>query len=192
MTMSINTQVSKSVRDQGSTVLGGEMNGPARLEGDIGDEVKVLRILVPINAKEDSRWGIQYVLARHREGRKVEAILLNVGEPVTQWQVLRFRTQQEVSDFQTERAQAFIEEAIVPLTQASISCRGFFKQGDVVFSILDTAAEMECDEIAMPMPKKGLVSIFSRDIVNAVSKRGRNVTVVPVMIDGTVGSLTGH
>lgn len=145
---------------------------------------KVLRILVPINANEDSRWGVRYALHRHREGRQVEVILLNIGEPIIQWEVLRFRTQQEIAQFQSERAQAFIEEAARPLAAANIPCRGFFKQGDVVFSILDTAEELDCDEIAMPAPKKGFPSFFSRDIVHAVKRRRRDLTVVAVNSDG--------
>ena len=146
--------------------------------------MKVLRILIPINAKEDSRWGVRYALKRHREGNNVEAILLNVGEPITQWEVLRFRTQQEIAQFQSERAQAFIEEAIVPLVAAQIPCRGFFKQGNIVFSILDTAEELDCDEIAMPAPKMGWLSFFSREIVDAVKRKGRDVAITVVRSDG--------
>jgi len=67
---------------------------------------------------------------------------------------LSSRTQQEIAQFQSERAQAFIEEAIVPLVAAQIPCRGFFKRGNIVFSILDTAEELDCHEIAMPVPKR--------------------------------------
>ena len=98
--------------------------------------------------------------------------------------MLRFRTQQEIAQFQSERAQAFIEEAVRPLAAASIPCRGFFKQGDVVFSILDTAEELDCDEIAMPVPKKGFMSHFSCDIVHAVKRRQRDVPVIAVSSDG--------
>ncbi len=62
---------------------------------------KALRILVPINANDDSHWGIRYAMCRHREGMQVEVILLNIGEPVTEWQVLRFRTQQEIARLQS-------------------------------------------------------------------------------------------
>lgn len=145
---------------------------------------RLLRILVPINANEDSRWGVRYALRRHREGKQVEVILLNVGEPITQWQVLRFRTQQEIAQFQSDTAQAFIEDAARALVAENIPYRGFFKQGDVVFSILDTAEELNCDEIAMPPPKKGLSSLFCRDIVHAVERQQRDVPVVAVNSDG--------
>ncbi|MFA7322556.1 MAG: hypothetical protein WC000_13915, partial [Dokdonella sp.] len=85
-------------------------------------DVEVLRLLVPINANEDSRWSIRYALRRQQESRAVEVILLNVGEPITEWEVLRFRTQQEISRFQEESAQRFIGEATAPLMTANIPC----------------------------------------------------------------------
>lgn len=151
---------------------------------DTRGDNKLLRILVPINANEDSRWGIQYALRRQREGAQVEVILLNVGEPITQWELLRFRTQQEIAQFQSDSARAFIDEAAGPLATAGIPCRGFFRQGDLVFSILDAAEEAGCDEIVMPLPGKGLSSIFSRDIVATVRHRQRDVPVVAINREG--------
>ena len=146
-----------------------------------------LRILVPINANEDSRWGVRYALRRSRQGKDVEVILLNVGEPVVAWEVLRFRTQQEIVEFQSARAQAFIDDAAAPLAAAGIPHRGVFKQGEVVFSILDAAEELDCDEIVMPAPHTGLSSMFSRDLVAAAIKRRRDIPVVTVDCEGISG-----
>ena len=147
-------------------------------------ESKVLRLLVPINANEDSRWGIQYALRRHREGTDLEVILLNIGEPITQWQILRFRTQQEIEQFQSERAQAFIDEAAQLLVAEDIPYRGLFKQGELIFSILDAAEELDCDEIVMPASNKGIASLFSCSIVHAVQQQQRDVPVVLVNSEG--------
>ena len=145
---------------------------------------KFMRILVPIAASEGPRWGIQYALCQHRDGAQLEVILLNIGEPITQWQVLRFRTQQEIARFQSERAQAFIEEATKQLATENIPCRGLFKQGDVAFSILDVAEELDCDEIAMPTPKKWTSNFFSRDTVLEVQRLQRDIPVVVVNCEG--------
>ncbi len=141
---------------------------------------KPLRLLVPINANQDSRWGVEYALRCHRQGLAVEVVLLNVGEPITQWEVLRFRTQQEIEQFQSERAQAFIEEASQPLAANEIACRGLFKQGKLVFSILDTAEELDCDEIVMPASKPWLACLFSSDVVSTVVHQQRGIPVVLV------------
>lgn len=139
-----------------------------------------LRLLVPINANQESRWGVQYALRRQREGVAVEVVLLNVGEPITQWEVLRFRTQQEIEQFQSERAQAFIEEASQALAANNIAYRGVFKQGKLAFSILDTAEELACDEIVLPLPKAWLSALFSSDVVSTVVDQQRGIPVVLV------------
>lgn len=139
-----------------------------------------LRILVPLNANDDSRWGVQYALRRHAEGRELEVIFLSVGEPITEWEVLRSRTQVEIAQFQAQRAEAFIEEAGIPLNAGSIPCRGLFKQGDVVFLILDAAEELACDEIVMPKPGSGLLHWLSRNISLKVKRQQRAVPVVLV------------
>jgi nucleotide-binding universal stress UspA family protein len=143
------------------------------------------RLLVPINANEDSRWGAAYALRLHEDGAEVDVCFLNVGEIITQWQVLRVRTQAEIAAFQAERADAFIEEASRPLRDAGIECRGFFKRGDIVFSILDTAEELQCDEIVLPLPHAGWCALLSRDLVAAIARGRRSVDVVMVDHAGT-------
>ena len=145
-----------------------------------------VRLLIPIDATEKSRWGVAYALRRHDQGYAVEACFLNVGEPITQWQVLRFRTQAEISNFQNERAQTFIDEASAPLAAKGIACRGFFKQGNLVFSILDSAEELGCDEIVMPRPTTGFWGMFEPDMTRAVSQGHRDIPIVVVGQDGMV------
>ena len=156
----------------------------------VASNARALRILVPINANDDSRRGVDYALHQHQGGRPVEVILLNIGEPVDQWEILRYRTQLDVAQFHLERAQAFIEEAMQPLAAADIPCRGLFKQGKVVFAILDTAEEYACDEIAMPEPNKGLGGLFSRGIVKAVMRRQRGIPVVTLAANGVPARIT--
>lgn len=143
------------------------------------------RLLVPINADEDSRWGAAYAMRCHKAGEELEVCFLNVGEIITQWQVLRVRTQAEIASFQAGRAEAFIEEASRPLLDAGIECRGFFKRGDIVFSILDTAEELQCDEIVLPLPQAGWSALLSRGLVGAIARGRRSVAVVMVDQSGT-------
>ncbi len=143
-----------------------------------------LRLLIPITALAESRWGVSHALLLHEQGQSIEVVFLNVGEIITDWQVLRFRSQAEVAHFQSERAQAFFDEASIPLLSHDIPFRCVFKRGDPVFCILDTAEEMACDCIAMPIPRGGICSIFSRNIVTAVISRNHSIPVVKVDHDG--------
>jgi nucleotide-binding universal stress UspA family protein len=148
------------------------------------DAVPMLKLLVPINAREDSRWALRYAAQRRRAGAHVDVVLLNVGEPITQWEVLRFRTQPEITQFQSERAQAFIDEASTTLHELGIPVRGVFRQGGIVFSILDVAEELACDEIVMPREAGALAAFFGGDIVAEVRRRQRGVPLVTVDADG--------
>lgn len=142
------------------------------------------RLLIPINASADTRWGIDYAVRRHRTGIALEVVLLTIDEPVADGQALRFPTQQELANFQSERAQSLIAEASRSLTKENIPWRGVFKQGEVTFSILDAAEEFDCHEIVMPAPKKGLSSIFADHTVSAVREQQRDIPVVVVGHEG--------
>lgn len=139
-----------------------------------------LRLLVPVNASGSSLWAVKYAQRLHREGRLAEVVVLNVGEPVNQWQVMQFRTQQEIGLFQSRKAQSYIDEAIRPLAMENVPCRGVFKQGEVVFSILDTAEELECDAIVLPAQKRRWMSLLGHSIVRRVLECRRGIPVILV------------
>ena len=139
-----------------------------------------LRLLLPIDALDDSRWGIEYAWRRQQAGTRVEATLLNVGEPIRQWEVLRFRTQQEIADFQSERAEQFIADGRRRLDEHGVACHGVYKQGELVSTIIDTAEQLACDEIVMSAPHTFLGGLFSRRIVAALRRRRPNIPLVVV------------
>lgn len=140
-----------------------------------------LRILVPVNASEDSRWGLRYAVRRQQAGRPVDVVLLHVSEPVVAWQVLRFRTQMEIADWQAARSEAMLADAGRLLDNACIKYRAMHRLGDVVFSILDTAEQLACRRIVMPVEEPFWLRWFSRDIVHRTRKAQRDVPIV--MID---------
>lgn len=155
-------------------------------EGEIAmntPAAKPLRLLIPITAMDDSRWGVNHALRLLSGGESVAVSLLNVGEVGIQPELLRFRTQAEIAEFQESRAQEFIEEAAALLIERSIPCRGYFRRGAVIFSIIDTAEELGCDRIVMPQPTGGLWKLFSRDIVTTVARRSH----IPVTLVDSEG-----
>lgn len=152
-------------------------------ETDTGKEV--LRILVPVTADDDSRWGVAYALRRHAARQPVDVCLLNVGEPVSHREVLRFRTQAEIAAFQLDRAEGFFDEAAQPLRERGIPWRGIFRRGEIAFAILDAAEELGCHEIIMPRSDAGLFGILSRRVVSSVVRRRRSIPVILVDREGT-------
>jgi hypothetical protein len=142
------------------------------------------RFLLPIDATERSRWGIPYVRARHRAGQVTDVALLFVGEPITDWRVLRFRTHDEIARFQSQRAHFLLEEAAQPLVRDGIPVRALFREGELAFEILDAAEQLECSEIVLPTPPPRLLTLLSGDVVRAVLRRQRGIPVVTVDENG--------
>ena len=142
------------------------------------------RLLVPLTADEDSRWGVAYARQLHAAGTDVEVCLLNVGETVHSWELLRSRTEAEIAAFQADRAASFIEEAGRSLGAEGILFRGLFRRGEVVFTLLDVAEELQCDEIVVPRSQGGLLGCLSRGIVADIRRRQRRIPIVTVDAGG--------
>lgn len=139
-----------------------------------------LNLLLPVDATERSRWGINYAIWRRNSGRNVAVSLLTVAEPITSWQVLRFYTQERVRQFQAERGKYLLEDAAQSLQKAGIPVQMNFREGDIVFEILDVAEQLECNEIVLPIPYPRWARLFSLDIVREVVRRQRTVPVTTV------------
>ena len=175
--------MSDSLYPDDSHVVGRDVPNPLRDKDGKRKGLRLppgVRLLVPVNGSENSLWAVKYALRLQKEGLAPEVMVLNVGEPVNEWQVMQFRTQQEIGQFQSRKAQSCIDEAIRPLAAGNVSCRGLFKQGEVVFSILDTAEELECDEIVLPRKKERWAGLFGRSIVQDVLRGQRSIPVVLV------------
>lgn len=145
---------------------------------------RTMKLLLPVDATERSRWGISYAIWRKQTGHDVAVSLLFVAEPVTSWQVLRFLTQEEVRRFQVERGNNLLDDAAKPLEGAGVPVQSHYREGDIAFQILDTAEQLDCDEIVLPIPRPRWAGLFSLDIVREVICRQSVVPVITVNPDG--------
>jgi len=143
-----------------------------------------MKLLVPVDATERSRWGIHYAMQRAQSLRNVEVLLLLVAEPIESWQVLRFLSQERVRALQAERGKGILEDAAESLRQAGISVQLHYQEGDVAFEILDSAERLDCDEIVLPVPYPRWTAVFSSDIVREVLRRRRSIPVMTVNAEG--------
>ncbi|MPZ46273.1 MAG: hypothetical protein GEV05_23380 [Betaproteobacteria bacterium] len=140
------------------------------------------RLLIPIDATERSRWALRYALARRDPPVHVD--LLFVAEPVTSLEVLRFRTQADIADFQNKSAQWLLEDAAQPLEAAGLSVKGHFREGDVACQIVETAEQLGADAIVMPPPHPLWLNFLTRGIVRKVLRRTGATPIVHVDRDG--------
>lgn len=146
--------------------------------------MKTTRLLIPVDATERSRWGLQYALRLHRKGVPLQVSLLFVAEPVDALEVLRFRTHDEIARFQAESGRNILEDAAQPLTLAGIPCERIYREGDIVFQILDVAEQLSCDEIVLPLPHPPIASLLRRDVVREILRLERDAPAITIDSQG--------
>ncbi len=141
------------------------------------------RLLLPIDATDKSKLSLAYVKMRHQRGEPLEVCLLNVGEPVKDLEVLRFRTRKEMAEFQQERAQFILAEAAETLASLGIAQQAYFCVGEIPEAIQFAASHLQCDAIVLPEPHPAWQHFFRRDNVRALIARHKHVPVI--MVDDT-------
>lgn len=146
--------------------------------------MKTTRLLIPVDATERSRWGLQYSLRLHGKGIPLHAALLFVAEPVSSLEVLRFRTHEEIARFQAESGRYILEDSALPLAQAGISYELIYREGDIVFQILDVAEQLDCDVIVLPTPRAQIASLLRRDVVRELMRQERGAMTITVNSEG--------
>jgi hypothetical protein len=102
---------------------------------------------------------------------------------------LRFRTEQEIAAFSSERAKWLLEDAALPLRENRIKHVAYIREGNVVFEILDAAEQLNCSEIVLPSPPHGWMRFLTRNVVSRVLRKQRAVPVVTVNQHGLPGKL---
>ena len=108
------------------------------------------KLLIPIDANDESRWGVQYALALSHSVPGVQVCLLWVNEPMRSWEVLSFHTAAEVKDFFAQRSSVFLEEAARDLRAAGLAFELHQREGETVRSIIDFAEAQGCSAIVVP------------------------------------------
>lgn len=142
------------------------------------------RLLIPIDATEASRRGVPYAIELARRAERVEACLLYIVAPVRDWEVLRFRTEQEIHRHFQSRAERLLEEASAPLKAAGIPCRVCFREQEPAFGILDLTEQLECTAIVLPKPD--WLDFRSSGLVRRLKRARQPTPVILVDADGSV------
>jgi hypothetical protein len=133
---------------------------------------------LPLKNAAEVEGAIEYAIRRRAQARMVAVRLLHIEEAAAHWQMLvggitatatRQRCHQDI-----------FAKTLRRLEGLDIEYAAYIRSGPIVFTILDTAEELECDEIVVPAPGTGLMSLWSRDIVLTLLARQRAVPVVAV------------
>jgi hypothetical protein len=66
-----------------------------------------------------------------------------------------------------------------------IEYAAYVRSGPVVFTILDVAEELDCDEIVVPAPASALSQLWSRHVITLLAANQRSARLVTVTKSGT-------
>lgn len=143
----------------------------------------LVKLLIPVDATDESRWGLKYASRLAGTGIEVEVCLLFVAEPVRNWEVLRFYTEDEVRKHFQERSALFLEEAAKSLAEAGIACRTYFREADPVGGVIDMAEELNCSEIVVP--RTHWLGLFATGLGPKLINRHCTIPVTLINADGS-------
>jgi nucleotide-binding universal stress UspA family protein len=110
----------------------------------------VRRLLLPIDASEESSWGVRHAVRLAEAGEAVEVCLIYVAEPVLNWEELRFRSPEEVREHFRARSSIFLARAAASLAAAGIPCQTDFHVLGPEERLDDLASALHCSEIVVP------------------------------------------
>lgn len=134
------------------------------------------RLLVPVASAHSARRVVDYLVRRSCQDKDLLACLLHVEEPITQCSELMDRY---APRYRIEPSDLIFNEPLGVLERNGIEHCAYVRSGGIVLTILDTAEELECHEIVLPPPARGIQHLWSRNIVwHVMSKQGK----VPVVL----------
>ena len=162
-----------------------EKLAPVQASPPLAEQMPV-RLLIPIDATDASRWAINYAIRCALAGAPVEVFLLYIIEPVTNWEVLRFHSAQEVHQHFATRAAIFLAEAAEALAEAGIPCHRYCREDETVRGILTFAEEKGCSQIVVPDTL--LWGRFPCGLARKLRRQKPSVPVVRTTANGSLAS----
>ena len=141
------------------------------------------RLLIPVKRPGDARQAIGYAISRCTDGGSVEVALLHVESVAARWPV--GNGERSVQATAQQASAALFARATQMLERSGIEFAVYVRSGPVVFSILDAAEELDCNEIVVQAPARPLARLWSQRVVDALVAGQRSIPVVTVDKRGT-------
>jgi hypothetical protein len=141
------------------------------------------RLLIPVKDPKRAISAVMYAIRLRAEARNVAVCLLHVEESPTQWQALLGGAR--MPGERRCRTDAVFGPALHLLDGLDIEFAAYVRSGPVVFTILDVAEELDCDEIVVPAPGSALSYLWSRHVVTVLAASQRSARLVTVTKSGT-------
>jgi hypothetical protein len=141
------------------------------------------RLLIPVKDANRALSAVMYAIRLRAEARDVSVCLLHVEESPTQWPALLGGTR--IVGARRLRTDSLFRPALHLLDGLDIEFAAYVRSGPVVFTILDVAEELDCNEIVVPAPGSALSHLWSRHVVSVLAASQRSARLVTVTKSGT-------
>lgn len=139
--------------------------------------------LILIDGSEESQWSLQYALRQYQAGIAKEITLVCVVTPVRHWEVLKFRTEEEVRQHFLARSSIFLDDASARLETEHAPHRTLIRESDDRAScLLSLAEELACGEIVLP--HEGWRSCLPGSLTRQLRQHARGISIVTVEAQG--------
>lgn len=141
--------------------------------------IPIFKVLAPIKAPAEVLHGARYASRLMDKGRQVTVCMLYVAKRMGSQTTNTTAPVMGHSEAVEENARALLNEATALLVAHGIPHSSIVRWGDVAFTILDVAEELQCNEILLP-PRRPRFwpRLFSKGIAERLVAAQRNVPLV--------------
>lgn len=142
-------------------------------------EEKTMKILLPVDGSELSLEAVRFVLRLAREGLQVSAVLANVQEPASLYELVVAHDVAVIDRVCAEAGAHALATAETLLSQAGIGFESEVAKGDPAHALIDIAERFGCDLVVMGARGHGTLRSA---LLGSVSHEVLHAAGVPVMI----------
>ncbi len=138
----------------------------------------VTRILLPVDASTNSLQAVEHVIGRHAAGAALEAHLLHVRVPFSQY-IARFVSRRDHEAYHRQEAERALAPARALLSRAGVPHADHVEFGDKAETIRGVAERLGVNQIVMGTARK---NSLTRVLEDSVTNRVLEIVEVPVEI----------
>jgi len=139
----------------------------------------MLKLLIPVDGSDHAKRALRHALSLRGGGCVAELHLLNVQEPIVDWEVRRFLRDEEIDKMLREKAEAILAEAEAIVAEAGCTASRSVAIGDVAQVIAEQATELGCGQIVMGTHGRGA---FTGLLLGSVSTKVLHLVDTPVTL----------
>jgi nucleotide-binding universal stress UspA family protein len=138
-----------------------------------------MRVLLPVDGSELSMGAVHLALRMHREGLHIEAVLANVQEPATLYELLVMHDPEAVDRMSAQAGLDALAPARVLLDSAGLPYECEVAKGDPAHTLVEISERFGCDMVIMGA--SGMSGLRSA-MLGSVSNEVLHASGVPVVI----------